>query len=205
MKTLDARIRRVDEDRWLSSRYAPGPAARRALIALYALNYELVRIPRAIREPGLGAIRLQWWREALQQLEAGQAPRRHDVVLALKSSIESGFYEAGALQRLVEGHEMAFESGRRDEEPEPVLAAIAANALAGAHGWGEPIRELAQTYAGLRRGEPLSYGPIVKGVPTAIRPALAHFRLRWSYGAQREPGVMARRLVILRAMLTGTL
>ena len=35
---IDKRVRRVDEDRWISSRFAPA-GQRRALTALYALNY----------------------------------------------------------------------------------------------------------------------------------------------------------------------
>ncbi len=40
---IDRRVRRVDEDRWISSRFAP-PEQRRALVALYALAYELVKV-----------------------------------------------------------------------------------------------------------------------------------------------------------------
>ena len=40
---LDQRIQTVDEERWLSSRYAP-EEARNALIILYAFYYELARV-----------------------------------------------------------------------------------------------------------------------------------------------------------------
>lgn len=61
---LDAEVRRVDEDRWLASRFAPAPV-RAGLIALYAVNHEIARTADVVREPGLGHIRLQWWRDAL--------------------------------------------------------------------------------------------------------------------------------------------
>ena len=74
---FDARLKRTDEDRWLATRYAPVDARER-LVALYLLNQELQRALRA-KEAMLGKIRVQWWRETLEQV-AGAAPlRRHDL------------------------------------------------------------------------------------------------------------------------------
>ncbi len=75
-------LRRGDEDRWLASQYAAGPV-RHALHALYAFQIELRRIPSAVSEPPLGEIRLQWWREALEEIRAGKPPRSHPVVEAM--------------------------------------------------------------------------------------------------------------------------
>ena len=83
---IDKRVRKVDEDRWISSRYAPS-AQRRALTALYALAYELARVRLAVSEETLGLIRFQWWREALTELEEGKPAREHDVCLALAASL----------------------------------------------------------------------------------------------------------------------
>lgn len=57
-------MRRVDEDRWLASRFA-NAAQRARLMSLYALNYEIARVAETIREPALGDIRFAWWRDAL--------------------------------------------------------------------------------------------------------------------------------------------
>lgn len=78
-------MRRLDEDRWLAARYAPAPL-QNTLLALGAFRLELRRIPLAVSEPALGEIRLQWWREALDELRAGQRPRAHPVVEALAST-----------------------------------------------------------------------------------------------------------------------
>ncbi len=75
-------VRRQDEDRWLAAGYAQGDAKRR-LLALYAFQIELKNIPAAVSEPPLGEIRLQWWREALQEIRGGKRPRAHPVVEAL--------------------------------------------------------------------------------------------------------------------------
>ena len=71
---LEDLVRRVDEDRWLSSRFAPGPV-RKKLVGLYAFNYELAHVGESSSEPALGAIRLQFWADAIASIyEGGQAP-----------------------------------------------------------------------------------------------------------------------------------
>ena len=200
--SLDRLIKRVDLDRWLSSRYAP-PAARRALVALYALNYELVRVRGAVSEPALGAIRYQWWRDALEELAAGTPPRRHDVALAAAELIQAGHHTAEGLLRLVDGHEDAFECADRSREPEATLMMMAARILAPAHGWGPNIQELAPAFAAARRGPTKAYGPVVPTVPGPIRPAIAHACLREPYARGREPGELGRRIRVFRAMVTG--
>lgn len=53
-----------DQDRYWAGLLMPRPA-RDHLFALYAFNIELARIGEQVREPQLGEIRLQWWRDAL--------------------------------------------------------------------------------------------------------------------------------------------
>jgi phytoene synthase len=55
---------------------------RDALVALYAFNAELARIAEYVSEPGLGEIRLQWWRDALDRAAARESIG-HPVVDAL--------------------------------------------------------------------------------------------------------------------------
>ena len=75
----------ADEDFHLSLGYAP-PAARPRLAALFGFLVELRRIPAAVSEAPLGEIRLQWHREALDEIVAGRPPRAHPVVAALAAS-----------------------------------------------------------------------------------------------------------------------
>ncbi|MEM1315339.1 MAG: squalene/phytoene synthase family protein, partial [Pseudomonadota bacterium] len=80
-------IREADPDRWSTARLA-GPLAPR-LTALYAFNVEIARIPSVVSEPMLGEIRLQWWRDALEEVFAGKPPRRHEVVEPLAETIRA--------------------------------------------------------------------------------------------------------------------
>ena len=195
---LDQRIRREDEDRWLSSRYAPLPERGR-MIALYALNLELAKVRLVVSEPGLAAIRFQWWRDVAAEMEAGKRARGHDVVQAIYDAEISSKIVSG----LVAGHEVALEANDRAQEPEVLLMRVAAGLLVKAHAWGPHIEELAPAYAAARRGEPDEREAVVPVVPRDIRPAIAHAALRFDYTAERSPGGFRKRFRVMRAMMNG--
>ena len=85
-------IRTHDEDLGLSLRYCPA-ADQDRLAAILAIQIELRRIPSIVSEPPLGEIRLQWWREALDEIVAGRPARAHPAVSLLAAC---GGFDAGA-------------------------------------------------------------------------------------------------------------
>jgi phytoene synthase len=78
---LAVSVRAADPDRYFSALFAPAPL-RPFLFALYAFNAELARVAQTVREPMLGAIRLEWWRETAEGAAKGK-PRNHDVAKGL--------------------------------------------------------------------------------------------------------------------------
>jgi phytoene synthase len=88
------------------------------LIALYAFNHELARVSEVTREPLVREIRLAWWREALDEIFAGGAPRRHPVVEALAQAIGRRALARPTLDAMVEA--------RVEDIDAPVLADEAA-------------------------------------------------------------------------------
>jgi len=74
-------LARTDRARYLCALTAP-LAKREALVALLAFDQEIARIPGVVSEPMLGAIRLQWWIDALPQITSGQPPG-HPIAEAL--------------------------------------------------------------------------------------------------------------------------
>lgn len=82
---MDTLVRRVDEDRWLATRFAPADV-RTKLIALYAAYYEIAHTTEVVREAALGDIRLEWWRAGVEEIANGEPPRAHPVLGALKDS-----------------------------------------------------------------------------------------------------------------------
>lgn len=201
-RSLSQLVRRVDEDRWISSRYAPA-GSRRTLISLYAYYYELSKIRITVSEPALGAIRFQWWRDTLDEIEARAMIRAHDVAKALAELIIAGEIGLLVARRLLDAHQAAFEANDRSLEPEGLLMSAAANTLTSTHAWGPQIADLAAAYAAARRGASRSRGPILPKIPSNIRPAVAHARLRAAYAAGKEPGPLAKRAIIMRAVISG--
>lgn len=63
-------VRQLDRDRFGTVLFAP-PDRREALFVLYAFNLEIARARELVREPLLGRIRLQWWRDSLDKVYAG--------------------------------------------------------------------------------------------------------------------------------------
>lgn len=85
---LAAAAREGEPDRYLAALLAPAPI-RADLVALAAALAEIRRIPQLVRDPMMGEIRLQWWRDAFTALanreatgnpvadRLGEAMRRH--------------------------------------------------------------------------------------------------------------------------------
>lgn len=103
-----AEVHRHDPDRFLTALYAP-PSARESLLTLYAFNLEIAKIREQVSEPMLGEIRLQWWREAVEEAYAGGAVRRHAVAEPLAAVIRERGLTRGHFDRLIDGR--AFDLG----------------------------------------------------------------------------------------------
>ena len=103
-------VRRLDRDRFLCALFAPADA-RRGLMALYAFNLELARIPETVSEPLLGHMRLQWWRDALAAHYAGKPVPDHQTAVALARTITRHGLGHAAFKRLLDGR--AFDLGDR--------------------------------------------------------------------------------------------
>ena len=71
---------------------------RPKLYALFALYYELLDAVLSASDPGVSRIKLEWWREELARLQAGQP--RHPVAEALQALIQSGDLDAAPLTDL---------------------------------------------------------------------------------------------------------
>ena len=90
-------VKRHDRDRYITALFAPA-AERRGLFALYAFNQEVARTAEVVSEPVIGEIRLQWWRDAVDEIFAGR-PREHMVVeelaaLAARVALSRDDFEA---------------------------------------------------------------------------------------------------------------
>lgn len=206
---LDTTVREHAPDRWLSSRFVADAAARADLVALYALDHELTRIPRIVTDPLMGEIRMTWWREALEELAEGRPPRAHPVLLAIAGSR----LPPVALAALAEARLGDLDAPRTGEAllkhvdaTEGLVMALAARRLSEGAQAGHVVH--AARAAALSASDPAAataaLGPAaaeVKALPVEAFPAVAHAALARAPHA----GPLAKRIRVLRAVLTGRL
>jgi phytoene synthase len=102
-------VRRFDRDRYLAALFAPTDI-RADLLALYAFNLELAKIREVVREPMMGLIRLQWWRDAIQEIYSGKV-RRHQVAQPLAQAIERRRLPRELFDRLIDSREADMDDG----------------------------------------------------------------------------------------------
>ena len=105
-------VRRYDYFRYFAAMFAAGEA-RRGLIALYAFNLEIASVRERVSEALLGQMRLQWWRDTIEEIFAGTT-RNHSVVSELAWAITAFELPQNGLERLIEGRMFDLE----DQPPE---------------------------------------------------------------------------------------
>ncbi|MCU0893393.1 MAG: squalene/phytoene synthase family protein [Rhodospirillales bacterium] len=138
-------VRRFDNDRFLCTLFAP-PAEREALSALYAFNLEIARVRESVREPMLGRIRLQWWRDAIEGICSG-VPQREPVAEALAAAIDRFGLGREHFDRLIEAREFDL----ADRPP-----ATLDDLVRYAEGTGAPLVKLSAEVLGARGAAPMA-------------------------------------------------
>ena len=223
---LDGLIRRVDPDRWLTSRFIADRQARADVVALYAFDYELWRVRRAATSPLMAEIRLEWWREALDEVFAGGPVRAHPTARALAAAVGRRRLARAPLDSMVDGAIDVLEFAELDEAAserwagavEGALAALTAQMLdpaspAGAAGSAGRAWGLALLWrAGLATPATLA-APLQRAIdearigarslsPAALPAALPARLARYDL-ARRSPGWLVKRLTLVAAVVSG--
>lgn len=211
-ENLDDLVRRVDPDRWLSSRFIGDAQARADVVTLYAYDHELARAPRVASNPILGEIRLTWWREALDEVFDGREVRRHPTAQALAEMIRRRGMPREPFEALIdaryreldpapmsatEAETWARNTGGRIAEMavailDPGADPLAANAAGTA--WSLSRRADRAQFDHVRR----EARGLARGLSVAAFPAVAHAALGGAAGSE-----LGRRLRILLAVVRG--
>jgi len=108
LSPIAAFARAHDPDRFLAALFAP-PERREAIFTLIAFNHELARAREAASHPMAALIRLQWWRDALEEALAGKPARRHEVAEPLHAAITAGSLDPVALGAMIDAREAEAE------------------------------------------------------------------------------------------------
>ncbi len=151
--TVKRIARSGDPDRALAALFVPRHG-RADLLALCAFNVELARIAEQVSEPELGAIRLQWWREALPRAAQGDATG-HPVADALGEAQRRHGLPEGLLAGLIDAR--SFDVATKIMPDWPVLETYLGNTAGalfglGAACFGGSSVEPAASQAGLAYG-----------------------------------------------------
>ncbi|MDA9464932.1 phytoene/squalene synthase family protein [Bradyrhizobium sp. CCBAU 53415] len=110
-------VRSHDFPRFAATLFAPA-AERRALLALYAFNVEIVRVRDHVSQPLPGEIRLQWWTDMLSGHVHGSA-EGNPVAAELLCAIRDFELPVEPLSLLAEEHQFDLYN-----DPMPTMAAL---------------------------------------------------------------------------------
>jgi len=104
-------LKTVDPDRCRAAMFADKDVRERLLL-LYAFHYELAKVPELVSEPMVGAIRYQWWRDAISEVYEGRTIRQHEITTPLAGVIMDCDLPRFWLDKLIDARE-------RDLDPRP--------------------------------------------------------------------------------------
>ena len=219
---LDLELKTAEPDRWLSTRFIADPQARADVVALYAFDHTLARIPHAVTQPMLGEIRLAWWREAVEEAFESKPARAYPVVEALSVAIGRRSLPEGPFQTLIEAHDRDFdatplgldEAVTYAEATAGAVMTLAASSLgptmipdlsAIGRAWG--VARLAMERklksdvdASAIVAEALAQTPTL---PTDVFPAIAYATFARDYVRGRAPSVLAKQMRLLWCVARG--
>lgn len=97
-------VREFDRPRYYATLFSPEPL-RADLFALYGFAVEIQRIPDQVRDPTLGRIRLQWWRDSLTGDGRNAAVGETPALRALRSVIGRHALPLAPFEALVEARD----------------------------------------------------------------------------------------------------
>lgn len=97
---VESHVREADFGRWAATLFAPADT-RPHLLALYAFDIEVERVRDLVSEPMPGELRLQWWRDALENPERADVVS-HPTAAALHDAIAFGRLPVEALVGIVD-------------------------------------------------------------------------------------------------------
>lgn len=174
-------VQKGDPDRFLAAMAAP-VEARRVLFPLYAFNVEVARAPWVTSEPMIGEMRLQWWRDALEEIGKGGPVRKHEVTVPLADVLDADaakLLDTGVAARRWDLYKEAFEDDAHLknylEQTGGHLMWVAARALGASADAEEQVRQtgmaaaLARFLLAVPELEARGRIPLLDGTPDGVR------------------------------------
>jgi hypothetical protein len=101
-------VRQLDPDLFHAALFAPEPARER-LMVLYAYDIELSKAAARASEPLIAQMRLQWWRDLVAGIQAGEPPSQHEVAGPLYGLLGDHPLPAADLALLIDAREIELQ------------------------------------------------------------------------------------------------
>lgn len=148
---------RVMPDHVLATSFM-APDVRARVIALVLFAHEIARARGVVSEAGLAAIRLQWWRDTIDQIYDGKIVRAQPTAIGLAGAIQEANLPRTLFDAMIDGHE--------DElNPAPFSA------------WADLDKYLDATFGNLNRLSLLASG--LSAISTYAEEAARHAGVAW--------------------------
>jgi phytoene/squalene synthetase len=109
-------VRSRDYRRFLAIQRAPA-AKRPALYAITAFYNELAHISESVSDPMLAAIRFSWWREGIESIVKGEAPRAHPVMSAIAFLLAQDLVAPETLYTMIQERDVDIDASLLTDEP----------------------------------------------------------------------------------------
>ncbi|MEM1276975.1 MAG: squalene/phytoene synthase family protein [Pseudomonadota bacterium] len=97
-------VREGDPDLFLAALFTAEPLRGR-LMTLIAFDIELAKASRRSADPIINSLRLQWWRDVVDEAAMGDPPRAHDVAGPLARLVRDASLSAEQFEPLMAGYE----------------------------------------------------------------------------------------------------
>lgn len=85
MDVLLAELKQKDYDKYLACLFADKDLQPK-LAAVFLFHHEIYDIPQNVSEPMVGKIKIQWWRDVLQEILENKPARPHPILQELKEN-----------------------------------------------------------------------------------------------------------------------
>lgn len=105
---LAAQLRQADPALYLLSLFAPADR-REAIWALFLFKHEIAKVRVSVSETTLGLIRLQWWRDEIAKIYAGETGGQNPILSTLAPAIKKHDLPHEHFETLIYAHEFDLE------------------------------------------------------------------------------------------------
>ncbi|KAJ6613282.1 Squalene/phytoene synthase-domain-containing protein [Mycena sp. CBHHK59/15] len=167
-------VRTHDYESFLVSKFWPAPL-QDGYFAVKAFSTELAMVQDSVTVPTIGAVRMQFWRDAVKGVYA-DSPPRHPVALALHRATQTAALPAYHLKRIIDA---------RDEELRTTSYQTSAALVAHAEGVSSSVLYLLLSLLGLGRSEQLAHAASHLGTAQTLATLL--WSLPHHVGQRRMP------------------